>query len=122
MDAHLISRIGLTMKQRLFVYGTLAPGRVNAHILGGIDGKWEAATVNGILHPDGCGEAAGFPAIVLDETGPVVEGFLFTSDQLADHWARIDDFEGNGYERVLATVRCADGSLVEAFLYALRTR
>lgn len=110
------------MTQRLFVYGTLAPGRANAHILGGIDGSWEAASVRGTLYPEGWGAAAGFPALVPDECGQVVEGFLFSSDQLADHWPRIDDFEGEGYERVLATVTREDGSQVDAFLYALRTR
>ena len=33
--------------QRLFVYGTLAPGRANAHVLTGIDGTWEEASVTG---------------------------------------------------------------------------
>ena len=122
MDAHSINCIGQVMSQRLFVYGTLAPGRVNAHILDGIDGRWETATVKGIVYAEGWGAAAGFGAVVLDERGPEVGGFLFTSTQLADHWPRIDEFEGEGYERVVATVRRADGTQIEAFLYALRTR
>ena len=31
------------MINRLFVYGTLAPGRANAHVLADIPGTWEPA-------------------------------------------------------------------------------
>lgn len=107
------------MMQRLFVYGTLAPGRANAHVLEGIDGRWEEAAVTGKLYPAGWGAAQGFPGLVPDECGDEVRGFVFSSDQLAAHWQRLDDFEGEGYLRVLATVTRKDGSKIEAFLYAL---
>ena len=48
-----------------------------------------------------------------------VAGFLFSSDALAEHWPRLDAFEGDGYERVLTTVTRADGTAVEAYVYAL---
>ena len=32
------------MIQRLFVYGTLAPGQPNEHVLGDIEGSWETAS------------------------------------------------------------------------------
>jgi gamma-glutamylcyclotransferase (GGCT)/AIG2-like uncharacterized protein YtfP len=108
------------MPDRLFVYGTLAPGRPNAHVLAPLDGTWEPATVRGALLPDGWGAAMGYPAIVLEGDG-VVEGLVFTSDALPRHWDRIDDFEGEGYERVLTTVTCADGTVVDAYVYALRS-
>ena len=104
---------------RLFVYGTLAPGRSNAHMLADVPGEWEPATVTGTLLPEGWGAAAGYPGIILGEQGGRVAGFLFTSDRLAGHWARLDAFEGDGYERVLTTVTRADGSAVEAYVYAL---
>ena len=108
------------MIQRLFVYGTLAPGRANAHILADVPGTWERARVVGRLIPEGWGAAAGYPAIVLDEQGGDVEGLLFTSESLADHWARLDEFEGEGYERVLTTAQLANGMRIEAYVYALR--
>jgi gamma-glutamylcyclotransferase (GGCT)/AIG2-like uncharacterized protein YtfP len=37
------------MTNRLFVYGTLAPGRPNEHVFAEIPGRWEAATVKGKL-------------------------------------------------------------------------
>jgi gamma-glutamylcyclotransferase (GGCT)/AIG2-like uncharacterized protein YtfP len=107
------------MPHRLFVYGTLAPGRSNAHVLAPIPGEWEPATVTGTLVAEGWGAAAGYPGIILDEHGAEVAGFLFSSDALAEHWRRLDAFEGEGYERVLTTVTRRDGTAVEAYVYAL---
>lgn len=108
------------MTHRLFVYGTLAPGRPNEHILAGVHGAWEPATVTGTLLQEGWGAAAGYPGIVLDERGGEVEGFLFSSERLAEHWARLDEFEGEGYERVRAKVKLKDGAAVDACIYRLR--
>ncbi len=107
------------MPHRLFVYGTLAPGRSNAHVLAPIPGEWEPATVTGTLLPEGWGAAAGYPGLILDEHGAEVAGFLFSSDALAEHWPRLDAFEGEGYERVLTTATRTDGTTVEAYVYAL---
>jgi gamma-glutamylcyclotransferase (GGCT)/AIG2-like uncharacterized protein YtfP len=107
------------MIQRLFVYGTLAPGRPNEHVLAEVPGTWEPATVMGTLLQEGWGAAAAYPGIVLDEHGGEVEGFLFTSESLAEHWARLDEFEGEGYERVLTPVKLKDGTAVDAYIYRL---
>ena len=108
------------MKQRLFVYGTLAPGQPNQHVLADIRGEWESATVTGRLLQEGWGAAIGYPGIVLDETGAEVRGLLFSSDSLSAQWGRIDQFEGDGYERVLTTARRDDGTTVSAYIYSLR--
>lgn len=107
------------MTHRLFVYGTLAPGRPNEHVLADVPGEWEPGTVTGTLFQEGWGAAAGYPGIVLDELGGEVQGFLFSSESLAEHWARLDEFEGEGYERVLTTVKLEDGTTVEAYIYSL---
>lgn len=104
---------------RLFVYGTLAPGRPNEHVLAGIPGRWEAATVTGTLLQEGWGAAVGYPGIVLDQHSDEVSGLVFSSEHLAEHWARIDEFEGEGYERVLTTAKLADGTAVDAYIYSL---
>ena len=108
------------MIQRLFVYGTLAPGRPNAHLLSEVAGTWEAGTVTGTLHPEGWGAAMGYPALVLGESGEEIEGCLFSSDELGEHWARLDEFEGRAYERVLAVVKLGDNRTVDAHVYALK--
>ena len=108
------------MTDRLFVYGTLAPGRPNEHVLADVPGEWEPATARGDLLQEGWGAAAGFPAIILNEHGPEVPGFLFSSDHLSEHWHRLDDFEGGGYERTTTSVTLGRGEKAEAHIYVLR--
>jgi gamma-glutamylcyclotransferase (GGCT)/AIG2-like uncharacterized protein YtfP len=107
------------MTQRLFVYGSLAPGRLNEHVLADVPGQWEPAIVRGTLLQKGWGSALGFPGISLDPQGGEVEGFLFSSANLAEHWARLDRFEGPNYERVVTTVDRRDGTTVDAYIYRL---
>lgn len=113
----------VSAQQRLAVYGTLAPGRPNAHVLSPLRGTWTPGVVRGTLYADGWGAALGYPGIVLDPDGPAVPVQLFTSEQLPAHWARLDDFEGEGYVRVRVPVRLDDdsagGEVVAAMIYAL---
>lgn len=108
------------MTERLFVYGTLAPGRPNEHVLAEVSGTWEPATVKGTLLQEGWGAAAGYPGIVLDELGDDVPGFIFSSEELATHWARLDEFEGDGYERVVTSAELGNGTVVSVHIYALK--
>ena len=108
------------MVQRLFVYGTLAPGRPNEDVLKEIGGSWEDATVTGTLHSKGWGAELGYPAIVLGEHGEDVPGFLFSSDRLSENWSMLDEFEGEAYERVLAVARLRDDRTVDAYVYVLK--
>lgn len=103
---------------RLAVYGTLAPGRVNAHVLEGLAGRWSRGSVAGRLVEAGWGSAHGFPALILDDAAGEVEVAILESDALPDHWARLDAFEGDGYRRVVTTARTADGP-VETMIYVL---
>ena len=57
-----------TMIDRLFVYGSLAPGKPNEHVLANVPGNWEPASVRGTLRQEGWGAAIGFPGITLEET------------------------------------------------------
>ena len=107
------------MIERLFVYGTLAPGRPNEHVLSAIGGSWDAASVTGSLRQEGWGAAMGYPGIDLDEHGDEVQGFLFTSEKLSDHWAMLDAFEGKSYERVLTVAKLRGNRIVDAYIYTL---
>ena len=102
----------------LAVYGTLAPGRVNHHQLSGLSGTWRRGTVQGKLLVSGWGAALGFPGLILDPLGPVVGVHLFESADLPAHWARLDEFEGTGYKRVVATVQTDEGER-SAWIYVL---
>lgn len=81
--------------KRLFVYGTLCPGRENAHILEKIGGEWLAGSVNGTYYPRGWGAAADFPGIILDA------------------------FE-DGYDRVKVRVQTEKNQQLTAWVYQLQ--
>ena len=104
--------------QRLAVYGTLAPGRPNHHVLDGLSGRWIAGSVRGFLRDRGWGAAHGYPGMLLDPSGPVVAVDVLESAQLPAHWARLDEFEGPGYRRSVTSVSTAEGD-VHASIYEL---
>lgn len=108
------------MIERLFVYGTLGPGRPNEHILGAIGGDWETAWVRGVLHAAGWGAELGFPGIVLDTNGDRIDGFLFSAPRLGEHWGMLDAFEGDAYRRELVPVQRDGKPAVDACIYTLR--
>ena len=109
------------MAEKLFVYGTLGPGRPNENVLSAIGGSWESATVTGNLREQGWGAEMGYPGIVLDETGMEVKGFVFTSQNLSDHWPSLDAFEGEAYRRVLTKVKPKNGCTIDAYIYVLKS-
>jgi gamma-glutamylcyclotransferase (GGCT)/AIG2-like uncharacterized protein YtfP len=119
----LVNTSRTAMIDRLFVYGTLAPGRPNEHVLADVPGSWEPASVRGKLVDGGWGAALGFPGIVPTKTGELdqlVTGWLFSSSELHAHWARLDDFEGSGYVRVPMRATLEHGQVVTAQVYTLR--
>lgn len=109
------------MTSKLFVYGTLGPGRPNAHVLETIGGTWQVASIRGRLREAGWGASQGFPGIDLDGKGELVSGFVFSSPHLDDHWDRLDAFEGVEYVRTTAVATLEDGSCMDVFVYCLRT-
>ena len=103
---------------KLAIYGSLAPGRVNHHQISALTGKWQHGTVKGRLFPSGWGSALGFPGLILDPFAKPVDVLLFESVDLPDHWNRLDEFEGSGYRRVVATVNTEEGEQ-SAWIYVL---
>ncbi|MEE3718862.1 gamma-glutamylcyclotransferase [Tumidithrix elongata RA019] len=96
--------------QRLAVYGTLAPGESNHHILKPILGKWyDGFSVYGNLTT-----YKGYPFLLLDQIDlktaqPNIKIKLFSSSDLPTHFDRIDAFEGEDYQRVLIPIFDAAG-------------
>lgn len=62
----------------------------------------------------------GYPAIELDPNAEIVQGQVFESEDLSDHWDALDAFEGTEYERVLTKVELPDGTLIDAYIYVSR--
>lgn len=111
----------------LFVYGTLAPGQVNAHILGALDGAWTRAKVRGVLCDAGWGAAHGFPGLRLfrsttssnDAPSDFVSGLLFESERLREMWSELDEFEGADYRCELTQAIFEDGTTKPCVVYAV---
>lgn len=109
---------------RLAVYGTLAPGRPNHHVLAPLGGAWADGVVEGELRRVGWGDALGYPALVPRAGGPAVEVQVLTSPALATAWHDLDAFEGPDYRRILVPVLAAGpdrGLIAVANLYAAAT-
>ena len=95
----------------LATYGTLAPGRVNNHQLAELKGVWHQGSVRGRLIESGWGAELGYPGLILDPSGPAIDVFIFESLDLPDHWPRLDEFEGVGYQRAVTQVSTSEGDL-----------
>lgn len=110
------------LTHRLATYGTLAPGERNHHHLADLEGTWTTGFVLGHLSQDGWGvtHGRGYPALTPDPDGGRVPVHVLESAELPVHWARLDEFEGEGYARAATTVRTPDGE-VEAYLYTHRS-
>ena len=108
------------MNHGLFVYGSLQPGKENAFRLERIGGQWQKGSIRGTLLDRGWGAGIGFPALIPDEAGDEISGYLFCSRGLESAWPELDAFEGEDYRRVSVSVSLAEGRVVEAYVYALR--
>ncbi len=106
-------------EHRLVVYGTLAPGRSNANQLSNLNGTWTKGTVRGHLKAEGWGALEGYPGLTPDPNGTAVEVLIFESQDLPNHWDRLDAFEGHDYQRVMIEARLESGELQRAMIYAV---
>ncbi len=104
------------MLERLFVYGTLAPGKENHHWLSPLKGAWHPATAKGSIEIQTIGSHAGLPCFIPSKT-KIVEGLIFTSNELYKIWDKLDEFEGVDYIRRLMPVISSDGEELQAFIY-----
>lgn len=91
-------------RRTLAVYGTLAPGRSNHHVVAHLRGAWTDGQIEGDLHPTGWGAILGYPAFCPRAGGPAVAVKVLTSAKLPSAWPGIDRFEGPEYRRILVPV------------------
>lgn len=117
-DKETILRHYFQVQYRLLVYGTLAPGEPNEHLLRTIGGSWKKHVfVRGYHYPEGWGKTEGFPAFRWDPDVGRVPVQLFTSHWLPEHWSRLDAFEGSGYRRIVVPVYDPGGFYTVANIY-----
>ncbi len=88
----------------LAVYGTLAPGQPNHHIVAPLGGEWTDGLIEGDLLPVGWGAALGYPGFRPRVGGAAVAVQVLTAPLLATAWPTLDRFEGPGYQRILVPV------------------
>ena len=120
LEERLISSLLDKPETKLAIYGTLAPGEVNHSQIAGIPGDWIDGFVRGDLLQTGWGAEHGFPALAWRPDGARVATKLFIASDLPSHWRRLDEFEGDGYRRILVPIETDDGIVAIANLYADR--
>jgi gamma-glutamylcyclotransferase (GGCT)/AIG2-like uncharacterized protein YtfP len=104
---------------RLAVYGSLTPGKKNHHVMAGMHGSWRTAVLRGSLRNEGWGAGEGFPGFLWDGTQTAVAAQVFSSADLPHHWSRLDEFEGEEYQRILVPVELEDGEIEVCNVYEL---
>lgn len=107
----------------IVVYGTLAPNAPNHKVIAHIKGTWTAATVCGKLEKEGWGADLGYYGFRHSkdaEKQEEIKAFVLFSDNLAENWAYLDDFEGEGYKRILAKYTLPNGDIGVGNIYAIR--
>jgi gamma-glutamylcyclotransferase (GGCT)/AIG2-like uncharacterized protein YtfP len=88
----------------LAVYGTLAPGQPNHHVVAPLGGEWTDGLIEGDLIPLGWGAALGYPGFRPRAGGDAVAVKVLTAPALATAWPDLDRFEGPGYRRILVPI------------------
>lgn len=105
---------------KLFVYGSLGPGKPNEHVLKKIGGTWKKGYVWGKLFEEGWGSEMGFPGIRLEPKEQKIQGYVFCSDNLNAYWEELDSFEGEAYQRVKTEIILEEEKeSTEVYIYAL---
>ena len=110
-------------ERKLAVYGTLAPGRPNHHVIAFLKGNWsDDLVVCGERLAVGWGAQMGYPAIRYCLSGEDIPVHLFVSRQLPKHWPRLDAFEGDEYRRILVPLFRGESFVTVANLYEAITQ
>lgn len=107
-DAERIIEAHYRPSESLAVYGSLAPGKANHHVVAPLAGTWTDGVVEGELVEAGWGAPLGFPAFRPRAEGGEIDVQVLTSDRLPAAWGQLDEFEGAEYCRLLVPVFMTD--------------
>lgn len=107
--------------QSFIVYGTLAPNRPNHSKIEHIKGKWVKGNVKGKLVNEGWGAELGYCGFKHSHLNEQVniEAYILFSEELVDNWSYLDEFEGDGYKRILAKFELENGEVGVGNIYAI---
>lgn len=100
---------------RLFCYGTLQSPLVMKAVTGQAYSGQEATLQDWARYRV---RGSEYPGIIREQNSVVTGKVYWGMDQQAI--GKLDAFEGDKYERVIVKVTMADGSLEEAYAYAIR--
>jgi len=108
-------------ERSFIVYGTLAPDAPNHSVVKHIKGKWQPGIVKGSLENKGWGADLGYHGFrhTHIEDQKEIKVFVLFSDELVANWNMLDDFEGNGYKRILAKYELTNGQIGVGNIYAI---
>ena len=90
--------------ERLAVYGTLAPGRPNHHVVAPLGGSWSEGFVEGEWLTTGWAAAHGYRALRWQPGAERITAHLLAAPGLREAWPMLDRFEGPEYRRILIPV------------------
>src|SRR5919112_3372749 len=85
----------------LAVYGTLAPGQPNHHVLEPFGGEWTDGLIEGDLLPEGWATDLDYPGFRPRDGGEAVAVQVLSAPLLAAAWPTLDRFEGPRYQHIL---------------------
>jgi gamma-glutamylcyclotransferase (GGCT)/AIG2-like uncharacterized protein YtfP len=88
----------------LAVYGTLAPGQPNHHVVEPFEGEGTDGLIEGDLLPEGWAAALGYPGFRPRVGGAAVAVQVLTAPLLATAGPNLDCLEGPEYQRILVPV------------------
>ena len=109
-------------EKKLIIYGSLAPNCINHNQVEHIVGQWRKGSIHGTLEKIGWGADLGYWGYrkTHSERDKSINVFILFSDELPAHYAALDDFEGEEYERVLAIFELDSGEMGVGNVYALK--
>ena len=111
-------------EKAFIVYGTLAPNAPNHKVIEHIKGNWQHGSIRGRLEKEGWGAELGYYGFkhASHEEQEEIKVLVLLSDELVAYWQLLDDFEGNGYSRILAEYELENGETGVGYIYAINEK
>lgn len=119
-EVQLCIDVCLGAGRSLAVYGSLAPGQINHHLLSGLRADWSTAEVEAVPVQRGWGVRQGFAALQWSPGASRQAVHVVRSEDLASLWPELDAFEGADYVRTFVPLWHESDLVGVANLYSAR--